>query len=94
MGEDQLRFCAICGRDKPLQFHHLIPKKLHKKREFALRYEKSYMHTHGIEVCADCHRQIHRLFDLHELGRYYNTLEKLLQTQQIRKYLRYIVKKK
>ena len=94
MGEKQLTPCAVCRRDKPLQFHHLIPKKLHKKREFALRYDKTYMHTHGIEVCSDCHRQIHRLFDLYELGRYYNTLDKLLETDEVRKYLRYIVKKK
>lgn len=42
----------------------------------------------GIEVCKGCHRAIHRTIpDKKELGREYNTLEKLLGHPGIAKYV-------
>jgi hypothetical protein len=43
----------------------------------------------GISICRPCHKLIHHHFGHKELGRYYNTKAKLLQTQPIRNYVRW-----
>lgn len=86
--------CEMCGREKPLQFHHLIPRKLHKKRVFAKRYDKFYMRKKGIMICRDCHNALHDLFDLKTLGLDLNELSKILAHPKIRNYLNYIKKTK
>ena len=44
----------------------------------------------GIEVCKSCHKAIHDLVpNEKELGRHYNTLEKLLAHPKIGKYVQW-----
>jgi hypothetical protein len=48
------------------------------------------MRDEGIEVCKSCHHTIHDLVpDEKELGRHYNTLEKLLGHPEIGKFVRW-----
>ena len=35
------RNCPLCGRYLPLTFHHLIPKKMHRRNAFRRRYSRS-----------------------------------------------------
>ena len=35
-----VQHCQLCGRETPLQFHHLIPRKVHKRAYFARRYDR------------------------------------------------------
>ncbi|MEM9325175.1 MAG: hypothetical protein AAGA85_05955 [Bacteroidota bacterium] len=45
------------------------------------------MGSRGIDVCRFCHQYIHKLYSEKELGRHYNTLEKLLADEQLQQYL-------
>jgi hypothetical protein len=69
--------CALCGRQKPLTFHHLIPRTCHRNKWFKKRFSKEEMRFRGVDLCYDCHDYIHKTFTEKELGRHYNTLEAL-----------------
>lgn len=43
----------------------------------------------GIQLCRRCHSFVHRQFGHKELGRFYNTKEKLLQAPTIQTYARW-----
>jgi hypothetical protein len=79
--------CQLCRREPSANFHHFIPRTLHSNKWFKKRYTRQQMHE-GIDVCKSCHRAIHDLVpDEKELGRHYNTLEKLLAHPEIGKYV-------
>ena len=81
--------CELCGSDHDeLNFHHLIPRTLHTNKVFKKKYTKEFMSKHGIWICVrDCHKQIHRFIDEKEMGTTYNTLEKLLEHPEVKKYI-------
>jgi hypothetical protein len=81
--------CQLCQCDEAHNFHHFIPRTLHSNKWFKKRYSRQEMQR-GIEVCKACHRAIHDLApDEKELGRHYNTLEKLLKHPEIGKFVRW-----
>ncbi|MEM9776427.1 MAG: hypothetical protein AAF902_17755 [Chloroflexota bacterium] len=79
--------CALCGNQRNITFHHLIPRKCHTNKWFKKNFDKVDMKTRGIYVCRPCHSFIHRQFTEKELGRSYNTLEKLMADEKIRTYV-------
>ena len=82
--------CELCDRENELTFHHLIPKSQHKNKWFKKNYTRIEM-AKGINVCKyDCHREIHYMITEKELGRSFNTLEKLKRHLKIKKYTKYI----
>lgn len=85
--------CELCGRDKPLTFHHLIPRKCHRKKWFQRHFSKTEMQTRGLDLCRDCHRHLHRTYTEQELGRHYNTREALMAQEAIRKFVAWVQKK-
>ena len=86
--------CELCGRENICTFHHLIPKFNHKKKWFKKNFTKEQMNE-GIYVCKyECHKEIHNLISEKELGKIYNTLEKLLAHENIAKYIKFIKKQK
>jgi hypothetical protein len=68
--------CALCARNAPLTFHHLIPRKVHRRPRFRKRYDREALQA-GIEVCRLCHRAIHRFHDEMTLALRLNTLAAL-----------------
>ena len=84
--------CAFCERERPLTFHHLIPKKVHKKPMLQKKYSKEEMLTLGILLCSDCHSTIHRHIDHIELARLYHTKEALLGHPEISKFVKWVSK--
>jgi hypothetical protein len=79
--------CELCGREEASSFHHLIPRTLHSNKWFKRRFTAKQMRQ-GINVCKDCHGAIHDLVpDEKDLGRHYNTLEKLLAHEPIARYV-------
>ena len=88
------RGCELCQRAKPLTFHHLIPKKNHRKSYFKRRFAKSDMTTRGAWLCHACHRHLHRSFGERELGLYLNTLEALKQTPEVKSFLYWVKKQR
>lgn len=93
MGKDKMK-CELCGRTNICTFHHLIPRCLHHKKWFKKNFTREEM-AKGIYVCKyECHREIHNLISEKELGRNYNTLEKLKAHINVAKYIRFITKQK
>lgn len=79
--------CELCGCEDVYDFHHLIPRCLHKKKWFKKRYTKDEMNF-GINVCKCCHKTIHRLIpDNKDLGKLFNTLRLLRSQPDIAKYI-------
>lgn len=82
--------CELCERENILTFHHLIPKCLHKNKWFKKNFSKEYM-KRGTFLCKyECHREIHNLISEKELGKYYNTIEKLFAHKNVAKYIKFI----
>ena len=73
--------CPLCGRELPEKpsKHHLIPRSL-KGREIVL--------LHRV-----CHRQIHATFTERELFNYYHTIDRLLENDNIRKFVDWVKNK-
>lgn len=86
--------CELCGRDKPLTFHHLIPRSMHRKTRFQKRYDKEFMRTAGLMICHLCHNGIHDLISERELAEQFPTKEALLAHPPLVKHLGWVRKQK
>lgn len=84
--------CGLCERLKELTFHHYIPKTLHTNKLFRKLYKIEYMNTHGINLCNDCHSAIHKFHSEKELGKYYNDRNKLLSSEKVRIFVKWVKK--
>ena len=86
--------CALCKRDEiSLTVHHLIPRKVHRKKWFRKRYELEDMRHRKIGVCRRCHLGIHKLIpDEATLAREFNTLELLQAHQGLQKHVEWVKK--
>lgn len=93
---NDFRRCALCGRvtKRGTTEHHLIPRTCHRNKWFQKNFTREQMRT-TIAVCRDCHRAIHDLApDEKELGRHYNTVEKLREHPQLSRFLEWVQKQK
>lgn len=91
MNERQ-KTCDFCERERPLTFHHLVPKKVHKKSILLKKFTKEDMQTMGLMLCSDCHKTIHRHIDHIDLGKFYHTKEALLGHPEIGKFVKWVAK--
>ena len=82
--------CELCGRVRPLSFHHLIPRALHTKKWFRKRFTRIEMATRGVELCSDCHDFIHTTFSEKELGRHLNTAEALAGHPTVQRFVGWV----
>lgn len=79
--------CELCEAEEAYNFHHLIPKAMHRRTWFKRRFSKEQM-AEGLEVCKGCHKCIHTSVPSEKtLGKDYNTKEKLLTHPMILKYV-------
>jgi hypothetical protein len=86
--------CELCEREKPLTFHHLIPRSMHRKPRFQKRYDKREMRSRGMNICRLCHNGIHDLITEKELGDSYSTKEELLAHPGIARHVAWVRKQK
>jgi hypothetical protein len=75
--------CPLCGRPlaEPFNKHHLIP------------ISKGGKHTETILLHNICHKKIHSVFREIELKRYYNTIERIKENEEIQKFIKWVGKK-
>ncbi|MEM1090735.1 MAG: hypothetical protein AAF552_17690 [Pseudomonadota bacterium] len=85
--------CPLCGRSGPLTFHHLIPKKLHRRKRFRKRYSREEL-AQGVHICRLCHNGVHRLFDEMTLGQEMNSLERLQADESLQRHVRWVSKQR
>lgn len=83
----------MCGRERELTFHHLIPKTCHSTKWFKKNFTKEDMTTRGINVCHDCHRAVHKFIPEKELGRNFNTLDKLMEHEHVKGFVEWVAKR-
>lgn len=81
--------CELCETDPIHSFHHFIPRTVHRNKWFKKRFSKSEMRTGGMQLCQQCHEMLHQLISEKELGRHFNTRDKLLEHPQVARYLRW-----
>ena len=85
--------CQLCCCQRPLTFHHLIPRKMHRRKHFRTHYDREQLNR-GIMICRYCHSAIHRLYDEMTLAKHYATLDDLLADAAIQKHVAWVVKKR
>ena len=82
--------CQLCDRENVVNFHHFIPRTLHKNKWFKKNFTRKEMMC-GIDLCKhDCHKEIHKLISEKELGRYYYTKSLLLSHPTVRGYVKWV----
>ena len=86
--------CELCGRDKPLQFHHLIPRAVHGKKRFRKRHSLDEMRMRGLYLCRLCHGGIHDLISERELAERYSTREALIEHERLARHIAWVRKQK
>ena len=67
-------------------------KTLHSNKWYQKNYDSDYLNSHGIDVCELCHTAIHKMFHEKELGKEYNTVDKLLEDEKIKKHIKFAKK--
>lgn len=79
--------CELCLAEEAYNFHHSIPRTLHSNKWFKKRFTREEM-GRGLNLCKQCHSTIHEIVpDEKELGRRWNTRDKLLAHPQIGAYV-------
>ncbi|MEE4278749.1 MAG: hypothetical protein V2I82_09830 [Halieaceae bacterium] len=85
--------CATCGRVTALTFHHLIPRKLHRRPRFRRLFSREELNR-GIHVCRACHRGIHRSYDEMTLGQQLNSLDRLRADPVLTRHFAWVARQK
>lgn len=78
--------CTLCGRHTTLTFHHLIPRKVHRRTYFRKHHDRETLQQ-GIDVCRLCHYAIHRLYDEMTLARRFASLQALRDDPAIQRHV-------
>jgi hypothetical protein len=88
--------CELCGRTmkRGTTRHHLIPRTVHSNAWFKKRFTRQQMHA-TVDFCLDCHRAVHDAVPSEkELGRDWNTVERLRTHPQIARFVTWVAKQK
>lgn len=85
--------CLLCQRNSSLTFHHLIPKKLHRRDYFKKHYSKVQLNK-GVNICRKCHSGIHDIYDEMTLAKQYNTLGRLQADESLAKHFEWVSKQR
>lgn len=84
--------CELCERTvSTTSRHHLIPRTVHSNKWFKKRFTREEMNG-TVDLCRDCHSQIHRFFSEKELGRNYNSIEKLRAEPKVQQFVKWLCK--
>jgi predicted restriction endonuclease len=85
--------CALCGRHAELTFHHLIPRKAHRRPFFRKHFSREDLAA-GVDLCRLCHKGVHRLHDEMTLARRLNSLDALRADPAIARHAAWVRKQK
>lgn len=85
--------CRLCGRHAALTFHHLIPRKLHRRRHFRKHHDRETLQQ-GIAICRLCHKGLHRLHDEMTLAKQLSTLEALRADPAVQRHVAWVRKQR
>ena len=89
----KIGICPLCQRKSSLTFHHLIPKKLHRRDFFKKHYSKQQLNE-GINICRKCHSGIHSYYDEMTLARKFNTFELIQSDEALARHFAWVGKQR
>jgi hypothetical protein len=81
--------CPCCGREVALTFHHLIPRKLHRRPRFRKHYQRGTLNR-GIYICRRCHRGIHARYDELKLATHFADLAAILDDPDLQRHFAWV----
>lgn len=74
--------------------HHLIPRRCHRNKWFQKNYSRMEMQT-TVPACKACHNAIHRFAPKEkDLGKDFNTVERLLAREDFARFVEWAKKQK
>lgn len=85
--------CPFCTREMPLTFHHLIPKKVHRRKRFKRTYSREAL-ARGIFICRRCHDGIHDRYSEMELAKHLNTPEALAGDPRLKRHFDWVARQR
>ncbi|MEZ5477514.1 MAG: hypothetical protein R3E95_08550 [Thiolinea sp.] len=85
--------CPLCQRETALTFHHLIPRKLHRRPHYRKHYSREQLNQ-GIAICRQCHNAIHRHYDEMHLAKHLNSLETLQADPLLQRHFAWVGRQK
>ena len=85
--------CPCCERTTALTFHHLIPKKLHRRSRFRKHFTREQLNQ-GMEMCRQCHSGIHARYNEMTLFLEFSEPEALLSDPELKKYFAWVGKQR
>ncbi len=85
--------CPLCGRHCHLSFHHLIPRKLHRRTFFRKQFSREQLNE-GVMICRSCHNGIHRFYDEMTLAKQFDSLEALRRDPALQRHFEWVARQK
>jgi 5-methylcytosine-specific restriction endonuclease McrA len=85
--------CPCCGREVALTFHHLIPRKVHRRPRFRKNFDRELLNR-GMFLCRRCHNGIHKRYDEMTLARDFSTPEALLTDPDLQRHFNWVAKQR
>lgn len=85
--------CVFCKRKCRLTFHHLIPRKVHRRAHFKKHFSKQALNR-GVAICRQCHSGIHKQYDEMTLAKNLNTPEALVADEVLQRHFEWVAKQK
>jgi len=85
--------CELCRQGRDLTFHHLIPRKLHRRSSFKKRYTREELNQ-GIYICRLCHKGLHRLYDEMTLAKQFSSKEEMIADPALVRHIDWSAKQK
>jgi len=85
--------CELCERQSMLTAHHLIPRKLHRRKHFKKHFVKSELQA-TILICRECHKGLHKFYDEMHLGKLLNSIDKLKRDPQVKKHIDWVARQR
>ncbi len=80
---NQPPICVLCEREVGYTTkHHLIPRTVHRNKWFRKKFTREQMNE-TIPLCSQCHKGIHDFIPEKEMGKQYNSLEKLKTHEKV-----------
>lgn len=84
--------CELCKREVILTEHHLIPKEMHNKKWCNKMFTAQEKKERKANICHDCHAAIHEFISNKELAKTYNTVDELLQHEDVNNFVQWVSK--
>ena len=85
--------CTLCRKKRLLEFHHLIPRKIHRRTFYRRNFTRKELSI-GIWICRFCHKGLHKIYSEMELAKNFHDLERLRKDSKIQRHVTWAKKQK